>query len=440
MIDTRKLGKILTLAIVVFAVGIVLMIAAIVLRTIYPVTWQQTKPIGYNIYAPKVVDDTTINYYTGNTFASLNTKTGERKPLTDKYVLPDLQNIHWLAHGVVFTSPTINDYSDIAAYGREHQKESEGILYDSNTPTSWYLSFTNNSLTLLNNVAYASPETSMISTSDGGLLFKIDDTRFSMVTPDGEVKQEVFNVSGDTRPVYATSKELYYLETDLKTNNTNLKKVSAGSNTSTDVYKNLYTLDQGTIVSNIVTRDGVHYYYVFHDNPETQSVRSLDVSNSRVATIMDHFVGTLTADPSGVIATALRNNYDELSLIDTSNSIQTVRVASLHNQASQRPSAYFLGDNVLFSTSDGVSTILGASSPSGVTTAKNEAFDKKITPTDTYALDRNIEDFSDQSYSLTIYSGRYGDTVTALKSRLSDQGISPYEIEVSLSPGMQVEF
>lgn len=440
ILDTAKIRKFLTIAIALLAIGIIVMIAVIVLRSIFPATWQHTKPVGYNIYAPKVVDDTTINYYTGNTFATLNTKTGERKPLTTRYVLPGLQDIHWLKNGVAFLSPTVDDYSDIAAYARERQKDSESVLYNFDEPTYWYLSFTDNSLTLLNNSAYASPVTSVLSTNDGGLLYKIDDTRFSLITPDGTMKDSVFIVNGDTRPVYATEKELYYLETDSKTNNTNIKKVSAGNSTATDVYKNLFTLNQGTITSDIVSMDGTNYYYVFKDNADTQSVRKLDISNSQKSTIMDHFIGTLSIDKDGVIATALRNKYDELAIIDKTGSTQTIRVASSHNQASQLPRAYLLGGLVLFSTSDGISTILGASAPQGVSIARNEAFDKKVSQTDTYLLSRNIQDPSDQSYSLTIINGKYNNAVESLKTALVQKGISPYEINVSLSPGMQVEF
>lgn len=440
ILDAVKIRKILTIATIVLAIGILIMVTLIVLRTIFPATWQQTKPIGYNIYSPEVVSDTKINYYTGNTFASLNTKTGERTSLTNRYVLPGLQDIHWLKNGVVFLSPRVDDYSDIAAFARQTQDDSEGILYDFNTPAYWYLSFTDNSFTLLNKTAYSSPELTTLSTSDGGVLYKIDDTRFSLITADGTIKENIYTVSGDTRPVYATDKELYYLETDTKTSNTNIKKITTANNTPSDVYKNIFTLNQGTIVSDTVSPDGVNYYYVFKDNPETQSVRKLNVSNSQKSTIMDHFIGTLRMDKNGVIATGLRNEYDELATINKTGTLQTIRVASAHNEVSQLPSAYFIGSNILFSTSNGISTVLGQSIPQDIAIAKNEALDKKVAATDQYSLERNIEDISDQSYSLTINSGKYNDVVNSFRTALEQKGINPNELQVSLSPGMRVEF
>ena len=440
ILDSLKIRKILNIAIIVLIVGIIFMIGVFVLRSIFPPTWQQSKPIGYNIYAPEVIDNSTINYYTGNTFASLNTKTGERKPLTTHYILPGLQDIHWLKNGVVFLSPQIDDYSDIAAYARATQEDNEGILYDFNTPTYWYLSFADNSFTLLNKTAYSSPDLTTLTTSDGGVLYKVDDTRFSLITSDGTIKENAFTVSGDTRPVYATDKELYYLETDPKTNNTDIKKVTTANSTPSNVYKNLFTLKQGTVANDVVSLDGNNYYYVFNDNPDTRSVRKLTVSTNKKQTITDHFIGTLSLDSNGVIITALRNKYDELTSINTSGVINTIRIPSGHNQASQLPSAYHLGKNILLSTSDGISTVIGVSAPSDTTVARNESFDKKITATDQYSFDRNIEDSSDQSYSLTIVNGKYNDTVETAKKALTEKGISPYEIELSLSPGMRVEF
>lgn len=438
--NQNRLPLILNIALASLIVIALILATVFVFRIVTTPSWNVSKPVGYNIYSPDVSDDGYVRYYTGNTFAKLNTKTGERTALTSHYTLPNLTSIHWLKNGVVFLSQSADDFTDLGVKVNEIQGSSDDTPIQKLEPTYWYLSFTDDSLTSIKTPAYDLPETTVLSTSDGGFLFKTDDTHFARLSPDGTVTYDVFGVSGDIRPIYANDKELYFVETNLETNITSLRKIAAGENkTSEIVYEQLYKSGEGTITSHIVSQDGSTYYYEFNKGDEARSIKKLDVSQKKVSTFIGDFQGMFTVNSREITISSLRNKSTELTIIPKSGEIKSVRFTSTDNTLALRPVAASLGDTILYTVSSGRSVIVypGKSSPTSYI-ARNEAFEKKVQSTSQYSLYRDIDDFSDNSYSLIIAEGYYVPVVDTFRADLARAGISPYELKLSLSPGMRV--
>jgi len=434
----ERLSRILNFAAIGLVVIALILAAIFIFRSIATPTWHQSRPVGYNVYAPDVVDDTTIRYYTGNTFATLNTTTGERKPLTSHYLLPNITNVHWLKEGVVFLSQTADDFTDLGQKTAEMQGSASETPIEEIQPTYWYLSFKDNNLVSLKTAAYDLPETTILTTSDGGFLFKTDDTHFALLKSDGTITYDTFTVTGDIRPVYATDSELYYVETDLQTNETHVRKIAAGNDQkSTVVYEKLYALNEGTITSSIVSRDGKTFFYEFNTGELTRSVRELDVTNKKVSTLIGDFQGTLHVDPRAVSIVTLRNDWTDLTIIPRTGDRQHVQIKATANLLSLQPLAAPFGNSILYTTSDGRATIVREKNTEQQYVARNEAFEKKITSANGYSLVRNITDTSDMSYSLTVAEGYYVPVVESFKSAMARDGMSPYEIKLTLSPGMR---
>lgn len=436
----NRLPFILNITLASLIVIAVTLATVFVFRSVNTPVWNTSEPIGYNIYSPDVINDSHVHYYTGNTFATLNTKTGERTALTSHYTLPDVSAIHWLKNGVVFLSQSAEDFTDLGAKVNEIQGSSDDTPLQKLTPTYWYLSFTDDTLTSLKTSAYDIPETTILSTSDGGFVFKTDDTHFARLSPDGIVTYDVFSVAGDIRPVYASEKELYYLETNLETNVTSIRKVTAGTNKMSEVvYEQLYKSGEGTITSHIVSQDGNTYYYEFSKGDEARSIKKLDVSQKKVSTFIGDFQGMFAVNSREVTISSLRNNSTDITVIPKSGEVKSIRFTSTDNKLALRPVAASVGDAILYTVSSGESVIVysGNTAPTSYV-ARDEAFEKKIQATSQYSLYRDIDDISDTSYSLILAEGYYVPVVDAFKADLTRAGMSPYEIKLSLSPGMRV--
>ena len=430
---------ILNLAITGCILIIVALVVVFVVRSVSATTWHESKPVGYNVFSPDVSDGSIVRYYTGNTFASLDTATGKRTPLTTLYTLPNVSNIHWMKDGVVFLSQTADDFTDLGKKAAEIQGNSAEVPFEKQQPTYWYLSFKDNSLKSIDTSAYDLPETTTLTTKEGDFLFKTDDSHFARLSSDGTITYDVFDAPGDTRPVYATSKELYYAQTDTSTNATHLRKVEAGENkTSSLVYENLYKKGEGTITSAMASLDGSTFFYEYVTGEHTNSVRELALSNKHVSTLIGDFQGTIRAYQDEVSIVTLRNKTTDITTVPASGETRHIQFTAHDNRLSLVPSTHSLQQSILYTTSGGQATLIRANDTSQPYVARNDALEKKIPASGSYTLTRDLDDTSDTSYSLTMAQGYYVPIVQSFTEALEKQGVSPYEIKLTLSPGMRV--
>lgn len=384
-----------------------------------------SKPLGYNVFFPiqDKQDASTIKYYTGNTFASLDTRTGLTKPLTPHLAIPNVTQVYWLDQAVVFNSSGPGLVSDLTSPQQTiiDQRVAAGDPIDYSTNLYWYLSFTDNILRPLR-AGSVSPSLFGVTTDNGGFLFQKDSITYSLLKPGGQVTEDYLTLPLDSRVISFSGSVVTYIQ-----NKDN--KLELYTKTFSQDAKHIKTLDTGPEPSLYLPLGVLPNALLYTKQMNGAAELLRDGTNTQV--VAPDFSGNIYQHPQYVSTVNVGKDVLSFTVFTTSGS-QTSKALLPYSSPAKVMRLDEL--NLLYSDLSGklyeVSTNLPA-----VKAASNAPLEEVVTGDGKTRLTRTIESQSDNDYSITYLNSDYQTAMKTIYSQLSSKGIDPNRYSFSLNPG-----
>ena len=392
-----------------------------------------SKPVRYNVFSPTVFDNT-IRYYNGNTFVYYDIASGETKPLTKRDILPNLKNIYWLPHGVVFQSSAIEKYSSLFDDFTKFTQLSSDAFYESPSDGStlyWYLSFTDDSASVISddngNVSLFGAVT------NDQMIFRFNQRNFGRISSDGKINKElsvIFPDESEIRMIGIEGETYYYVD---KINDAiTVHKGSITTKSDEVIIDNLFQTPGHSVFEPIYYHDKAIYY------TNNDALSSYNVTTKEKRTITQPFYGSINTTNTPITGYSTGKSAIKLFVYDK-DKIKSQWSASLPHSS---PRAFLAINNTywyidLFGRMYQVSPDLSVLS--NTKPGYHEALEKKLN-TESLAVDREIMSGHDNQYTLTFLEGNPRTIYKETYDMIKKEGVDPYQITLILNPGPRVVY
>lgn len=392
-------------------------------------------PLLRNTYFP-TTNQENIHYYNGDTFVSYDTETKGLRQLTAIRGITDITKVDWVKDGVVFSVSTISPWHPLWNQYNTYIDSNDGDSAEgsfSNDTTvhnyHWYLSFKNNSISLLsvgvdNALLYATP------TKEGGLLFR-DPPYYSLLQSDGVIKRNIANLPNDSseqKIIYADADSYIFTAEDGE--NVIVGEYSFTTKKMTRLIDRLYATSNRSLYDQVLYDAGKLFYLEPTGSGSVSSVHEYELSTKKHRKIIDNFQGTFTTS-TGITAVHIGNEYTKLYNVTNIDRSTTVK-----NSFTIPQNILLANNSTFYTTREGY--LMKVGEPISDTT-KDISLEKKIT-SDTFVLSRNIESLNDNSYTVTIISGDLQAQMNTLYESVRKAGYDPLMFSFTANPGPRVTY